>query len=421
MVDQGGTTAVARMEIDGCILRGALLPTPKAETNPRERQSAHGGLMRLPLVALRLGRDPRPAGLPDRCGGPRDACWPQALGTLAVPVHPRLLAAACGDGRASRLCLPCSGGGRACALFAEGDEPPGGADGAGAGQRREQGKIGMVVRARRHGVRKGLDRVSGDPELVDQGLDESGIGGDTPRIGGQGRGGLDGVEALCNHLCRAHVGVAKAAVQPGAPGAWRRFAGRPAAQKVTDKARVFVLEPLQHMGEIVLQGAREAVGDPPCIPDHTAAVCDAWVERAPRGALRLERLQRVAMGEEQCERECGSGGVVCGPARGAGGALPRQRQRLEGKADQKVIRAPGRDQRPVVAFEADRHGVAVEPEAERAAPRLDGCGGVLERAARAFGGARRLETHILCGSRPVEAHKGSKFVSDTRVMRHLPA
>jgi hypothetical protein len=37
MVDQGGPTAVERIEIDGFVIRGALLPTPKEETQPLER------------------------------------------------------------------------------------------------------------------------------------------------------------------------------------------------------------------------------------------------------------------------------------------------------------------------------------------------------------------------------------------------
>jgi hypothetical protein len=115
------------------------------------------------------------------------------------------------------------------------------------------------------------------------------------------------------------------------------------------------------------------------------------------------------MGEEPFELEFGVGGVVFGPARGEGFAIPRQCQRIDGKEDQKVVRAQGGDQGPFVAFEADSHGLAVEPRAQRADPRLDGLGRVLEREALACGGARSLETHIMFGIRPVEAHKGSKF------------
>ena len=51
----------------------------------------------------------------------------------------------------------------------------------------------MVLRALRDGVIKGLDCLQGDPELVDEGLDEQGMRGANARIGGQGEGGLDGV------------------------------------------------------------------------------------------------------------------------------------------------------------------------------------------------------------------------------------
>ena len=110
------------------------------------------------------------------------------------------------------------------------------------------------------------------------------------------------------------------------------------------------------MREIVLQGAREAVGDPHFVVDHTAAVFDELVERAHGGALRLERLKLVAMGEEQCELECGIRRVVFGPAGGKGFTIARQRQRIDGKEDEKVIRAQGGDQGPFGEFEADRNG-----------------------------------------------------------------
>jgi hypothetical protein len=98
-VDQGGTPAVERIEIDGLIIRGALLPTPKEDTNPLERQSAYSGLMGFPLVALLLVIDPRPEGMPDRCGCPLDERLPQELWTLEAPVHPGLLATAFGHRR----------------------------------------------------------------------------------------------------------------------------------------------------------------------------------------------------------------------------------------------------------------------------------------------------------------------------------
>ncbi len=199
MVDQGRTTAVERMEIGGFLGQCALLPTPEENAAPLERQRAHSGLVGFARLALRLRIDPRPAGMPDRCGGPLYKRVPQELWTLKPPVPPGLLPAAFGPRRAPRLCLPCGSGGRAFPLFATGDEQPGGTDGACPWERRAQGAIGMAVSALREGMIKGLARRQGDPEVVDKGLDEHGMRGDTPRIGGQGGGGFDGVEALCNN------------------------------------------------------------------------------------------------------------------------------------------------------------------------------------------------------------------------------
>jgi hypothetical protein len=79
MVDQGGTTAVKRLEIGGLLIGGTILPTPKEDTEPLACQRAPGGLMRFPLVALLRVRDARPEGMPERFGGPGDERLPEAL------------------------------------------------------------------------------------------------------------------------------------------------------------------------------------------------------------------------------------------------------------------------------------------------------------------------------------------------------
>jgi hypothetical protein len=120
------------------------------------------------------------------------------------------------------------------------------------------------------------------------------------------------------------------------------------------------------------------------VADHTATRFDALLAGAHGGAVWMERLQRGAMGEQQCELESGSGGGICGPTGRAGFAVARQRQGVEGEEEQKVIRAPGEDQGTCGACEADGHEVAVAPCAQCGAPRVDGLGGVLELQARTF-------------------------------------
>ena len=136
--------AVERIERDELLIRGALLPTPQEATAPLERQRAHGGLRRFPLVALLLGRDPRPAGMPHRCGGPRDARLPQERWALEAPGPPGLLPAAFGHRRHPRIFWPCGGGGLAFPWCAEGDEPPGAQTGPAPGRAWTRGQAGGV-------------------------------------------------------------------------------------------------------------------------------------------------------------------------------------------------------------------------------------------------------------------------------------
>src|SRR5262245_37997388 len=196
MVAQGGTAAVERLETDGLLIRGASRPTPTEDTEPCERQSAYGGLVGFALLALRLIIDACPEGMPNRFRGPCHKGWAEEWRALEAPVPPGLHAAACGHRRDPRILWQFGGGGRACAVCAEGDAQPGGADGARAGEGPAQGEIGMTLRALRAGGIQGLGRLSGDPERVAQDLDEPGLGGDDTLIGGQGHRGLDGVATL---------------------------------------------------------------------------------------------------------------------------------------------------------------------------------------------------------------------------------
>ena len=141
--------AFERLEIDGFIVRGAILPTPIEDADPFECQGAHGRLVRLALVALLLVVDLRPEGMPDRFGSPLHKRLSQELWTLEAPVDPGLLAAAFRDRRNPRIFLEFVGGGVAFPLFAEGDEEAGGKDGT-----------APLARRQTRGSRDGPERVA---------------------------------------------------------------------------------------------------------------------------------------------------------------------------------------------------------------------------------------------------------------------
>ena len=66
----GNCAAIERIEINGLIVRGSILPTPKENAEPLERQGAYGRLVCFALVALLLVIDPCPEGMADRFRGP---------------------------------------------------------------------------------------------------------------------------------------------------------------------------------------------------------------------------------------------------------------------------------------------------------------------------------------------------------------
>lgn len=167
-----------RLEIDGLIVRGALLPAPIEDADPCERQGPYGGLMGLALVALLLVVNLRPEGMPDRCSGPLHKGLAHELRPLEAPRHPGFLAAAFGHRRDPGIGWEVGGGGRVFALFAEGDEQPGGTDRTHSWESLEQGEIGMALRALRDRAVAISDGLQGGTELGDEGLHQERIGRD---------------------------------------------------------------------------------------------------------------------------------------------------------------------------------------------------------------------------------------------------
>ena len=199
-MEQCRTAAIERIEINGLIVRGSILPTPKEHAEPLERQGAYDRLVCFALLALLLVIDPCPEGMADRFRGPLHEGLAEECRTLEAPVDPGFLAAPFCHRCDARELLEFSGGGIAFPLFAEGDEEAGSEDGASAWEGLEQGEVGMALGALRDGLVEVLDRVQGDPELADEGLHEQRMGGDDALIGGHGGGSLDGVDALGHHV-----------------------------------------------------------------------------------------------------------------------------------------------------------------------------------------------------------------------------
>ena len=139
-------------------------------------------------------------------------------------------------------------------------------------------------------------------------------------------------------------------------------------------------------------------------------MCDELFEGAHGRALRMEWLQLIPMCEEQFELQCGVAGIVFGPTRGEGFAIPCSCHRIEREEDQKVIRAQGEDQRPFVEFEAESHGLAVKPGAQRGDPRVNGLGRMRKLEVLPLWRASGLQASRMLGIRPVDTNKGCKGV-----------
>jgi hypothetical protein len=204
-VQERGVAAFERLEIDGFIVRGALLPTPGEDTDPCEGQGTHSRLMRLALGALLLVIALRPEGMPRGFRRPLPECLAQERWALEAPVPPRFLATAFRDGGDPRLFLEFCSRGVAFPLFAKRHQESGGQDRPGAWQGVKPGEVRMCPGTWRNGVVAVFDGWQRHAALADKGLDQKRRGSNDALIRGQGGGALEGLEAGVNEIGSADV------------------------------------------------------------------------------------------------------------------------------------------------------------------------------------------------------------------------
>ncbi len=360
-----------RLERGGLIVRGAILPTARAEADPCEGEGPYGRLVRLALVALLLGIDLGPEGMPRGFRRPCHERGPEERRTPEAPVAPGLLATAFRDWRDARLFVVILGRDVALPLCAAGHEEAGRKDGPGTGQSVKQGEVRMALGTRcDSGVKVG-DGLQGDAEWGDEGLPQEGVGGDDTCIGGQRHSTLDGLDACRDDIGGAHVVGPEAVLQGGATRELCGFEGVPAAEDVAKDHRLFLLKPLQDMREGVLQRTGQAMRETDCVADQATAVFDELFQGPHSGAWGGERGARVTVFEEKRNLEFGIGGVVCGPARGQCVAVPGQGERIDGKKHEEILWAQCGHTGPCMQRKAHSDEWSVEPRAQGVDPRLD--------------------------------------------------
>ena len=231
-------------------------------------------------------------------------------------MHPGFLATAFRDRCDARIFLEFLGGGEAFPLFAEGHEEAGGKDDPGPWQGVKQGEVRMCLGALCHSDVEVGQGLQGHAELGNQGLHQKGIGGEHACIRGQRHSVRDGLNAGRDDIGQAHTVGTEKTLQGGATRESYGFQGRPAAEEVAKDHRIFVLKPLQDVGEGVFERTRQAIRQPDFVADEAPAVCDELRQGAQRGALRDKGDKFVTVFEQELDLEFGIGGVIFGPARG---------------------------------------------------------------------------------------------------------
>jgi hypothetical protein len=200
------------------------------------------------------------------------------------------------------------------ALCAEGGEEAGSQNGASAWQGVKQGEVGMALGVWRNGVVEGVDGLPGDAELADKSLSQEDSGGDDALIRGQWGGALDGLDALGDAVGIAHMRDTAEALEGGVARQRGGFEGRPCGEEIAADGGVFVMEPLQDVREVILQGTAKGIREAHVVADQPAAMVDKLFTGAHRGALGREGREFVAMLEQELKLEFRGRGLVLGGA-----------------------------------------------------------------------------------------------------------
>src|SRR5262245_20017187 len=184
--------------------------------------------------------------------------------------------------------------------------------------------------------------------------------GDNAFIGREWRRLFDSLDAFINNVGIAHMMGVEEALQSSAARQLSGFEGGPMGEKVTEERGVFVVKPFQDVREVVLQRPGEAISNAHFVADQTATMCDELRKRTQRSALGGERVELVAMLQQELTLQCSVRGVVFRMAECEGFAVLGQGARSDRAQDEEGILTSGVDERTFVACKAHRDRAACE-------------------------------------------------------------
>jgi hypothetical protein len=227
-------------------------------------------------------------------------------------------------------------------------------------------------------------------------------------IGRQRDGACDGLEAGVEDVGSAHVVGPDEPCQGRAAREVHGLEGGPAAEAVATERRIVLRKPWQNLGTVVFEGPGSALGAPALGTDQ-AAVCDEVREGPPGRAWGLQGRELVRVCQEEFDRACRIGGIVCGSAGSKRCAVRGHGERSNGKEHEAILLAPCRHEGPFRACQTDSARVSVAARAQGLAPRVDGCRAVCEAQERTPCSTSGLSADIVFGIGPREADKSSQF------------
>ena len=208
---------------------------------------------------------------------------------------------------------------------------------------------------------EGADRVQQRAELRGVGLDGETERVDDRRVGGERLRGGDVRQSRGDHRRAAAVVLLIEPADGSGPRALHGGERRPLREEVAGLPRVEGPDPVERVGEVLLEQAREPVGQGAAAVHQFAPVFAKQGQLARRDRIRLPGPQLRAVRADQVEQQGGVGRVVLGPAGREDFPIPGQRLRIDRIENEKLVLHQGVDHRAFALLDGNPHGPAAKP------------------------------------------------------------
>ena len=166
-----------------------------------------------------------------------------------------------------------------------------------------------------------------------------------------------------------------------------------------------IRKPIECLRIVLLERITQAVGNTGLVANQSPALFDQVEQFAHLCTLRLERLENIAVMEEQLQGVFRIGGIILCSTGFESLAVLRQCGRVDWKEYEEIVLLQRIDDGSFGQFQCHGDG-ATETLVHRGSPFLDAVHGMWELTKFSLLAVGGLQTNVVLGVRPIDANEG---------------